>query len=159
MIAGFLYVTVLIAALGCGLVAGVFFAFSTFVMQALARLPPSEGIAAMQSINAVVLASWFMVAFFGTAAACAVVLIYSLFRWPEPGAVYLFAGSVFYLAGSVLVTVVFNVPRNKALASLAPAAPESSSRWASYISSWTIWNHVRTAASLAAAASFSIALG
>ncbi len=35
----------------CGLVAGVFFAFSTFVMSGLARLPPADGIRAMQSIN------------------------------------------------------------------------------------------------------------
>ena len=33
------------AALGCGLMAGVFFAFSTFVMKALSRIPQGEGIA------------------------------------------------------------------------------------------------------------------
>jgi uncharacterized membrane protein len=31
-----------------GLVAGVFFAFSTFVMKGLARTPPPTGVAAMQ---------------------------------------------------------------------------------------------------------------
>jgi len=41
----------LVAALGAGLNGGVFFAFSTFVMPALSRLPASQGIAAMQSIN------------------------------------------------------------------------------------------------------------
>ena len=35
------------SALGCGLIAGVFFAFSSFVMKALARLPPVQGIAAI----------------------------------------------------------------------------------------------------------------
>jgi len=44
-----LFIVTLLAALGCGLIAGVFFAFSTFVMKALARLPTSHGIAAMQS--------------------------------------------------------------------------------------------------------------
>ena len=48
---GVLYAATLVTALGCGLVAGVFFAFSTFVMAALRRLKPEEGIAAMQSIN------------------------------------------------------------------------------------------------------------
>ena len=33
----------IVATLGCALVAGVFFAFSTFAMKALARLPPHEG--------------------------------------------------------------------------------------------------------------------
>lgn len=48
---GLAYAVTLIAALGCGLVAGVFFAFSSFVMPALKRLPPAQGISAMQSIN------------------------------------------------------------------------------------------------------------
>jgi uncharacterized membrane protein len=52
MLDGLLFVLTLFAALGCGLVAGVFFAFSTFVMKALARLPAEQGIAAMQAINA-----------------------------------------------------------------------------------------------------------
>ncbi len=40
--------------LGSALVGGVFFAFSSFVMKALARVPSPEGIAAMQSINVVI---------------------------------------------------------------------------------------------------------
>ena len=88
-----LFALTLIAALGCGLIAGVFFAFSTFVMKALARLPPGEGIAAMQSINIVVLNPSFLGAFLGTAAACILAMISSLLRWHEPKALYLFAGS------------------------------------------------------------------
>jgi uncharacterized membrane protein len=38
------------AAVGCGAVGGVFFAFSGFVMPALRRLPAAQGVAAMQSI-------------------------------------------------------------------------------------------------------------
>ena len=154
-----LFALTLLAALGCGLIAGVFFAFSAFVMKALARLPPGEGIAAMQSVNVTVLNPRFMAAFLGTAAACVLALISSLLRWHEPGAVYLFFGGALYLIGSLLVTIVFNVPKNEALASVAPADPDGASLWANYVSSWTAWNHVRTAAALAAAASFSIALG
>ncbi|MFQ5572444.1 MAG: DUF1772 domain-containing protein [Rhodothermales bacterium] len=153
-----LFALTLIAALGCGLIAGVFFAFSTFVMKALVRRPPGEGIAAMQSINVVVLNPWFLGAFFGTGAACVLALIASLMRWHESGAVYLFIGSVLYLVGTLLVTIVFNVPRNKSLASVAPADPDAASLWAGYVNSWTAWNHVRTVAALAAAASFSVAL-
>jgi len=153
-----LFALTLFAALGCGLVAGVFFAFSAFVMKALARLPAGEGIAAMQSINVVVLNPWFMTAFFGTAAACVLALITSLLRWHEPGSAYLLAGSVLYLVGSLLVTIVFNVPRNEALAAVAPTDPNGAKLWAGYVASWTAWNHVRMAASLAAAASFSVAL-
>jgi len=104
------------SALGCGLVAGIFFAFSTFVMKALDRIPPEQGIAAMQSINITVINPWFMVAFLGTSAACALVAVCSLLRWSEAGAVYLLSGGLAYLIGTLLVTKVFNVPRNNALA-------------------------------------------
>ena len=153
-----LFALTFVAALGCGLVAGIFFAFSAFVMKALARLPPGQGIAAMQSINVAVLNPWFMAAFMGTAVACVLALIAALLRWHEPGAVYLFAGSTLYLVGCLLVTIVFNVPRNEALALVVPATPDGASLWAGYVSSWTAWNHVRTAASLAAAVSLTIAL-
>ena len=153
-----LFVVTLFAVLGCGLIAGVFFAFSAFVMKALARLPPGEGIAAMQSINVVVLNPWFLGVFLGTAAICVLALIASLLRWHQPGAVYLLVGAALYLLGSLLVTIMFNVPKNSALATVASTDPNAASLWAGYVASWTAWNHVRTAASLAAAASFSIAL-
>ena len=153
-----LFVVTLLAVLGCGLIAGVFFAFSAFVMKALARLPPGEGIAAMQSINIVVLNPWFLGVFLGTAAICVVALIASLLRWHQPGAVYLLFGAALFLLGSLLVTIVFNVPKNNALASVSPADPDAASLWANYVTNWSAWNHVRTAASLAATASFSIAL-
>ncbi|MGH7315845.1 MAG: DUF1772 domain-containing protein [Candidatus Rokuibacteriota bacterium] len=154
-----LFTLTLCAALGCGVVAGIFFAFSAFVMKALSRLPPGEGIAAMQSINVAVLNPWFMVAFFGTAVACVLASISSLLRWHQPGALYVLAGGVLYLVGTLLVTMVFNVPRNESLASVAPADPDGARRWTGYVATWTAWNHVRTAAALAAAASLSVALG
>lgn len=61
-------IVIISAAAGCGIVGGVFFAFSTFVMQALAALPSASGIAAMQSINLVVLNRRFLGVFFGTGA-------------------------------------------------------------------------------------------
>ena len=50
MIDGLLFVLSLFAAIGCAMMAGVF-AFSSFVMKALARLPAEQGVAAMQAIN------------------------------------------------------------------------------------------------------------
>lgn len=152
-----LFALTLFAALGCGLIAGVFFAFSSLVMKALARLSPREGIAAMQSINIVVINPLFLSVFLGTAVACALVIISSLLRW-HAGAVYSMVGGALYLVGTLMVTVVFNIPRNNALASVTPADPDSASIWASYVASWTAWNHVRAAAALAAAASLIIAL-
>jgi uncharacterized membrane protein len=154
----FLFALALFAALGCGLMAGIFFAFSAFVMKALSRLPPAQGIAAMQSINTAVINPVFLTAFLGTAAACVLAIISSLLHWHAPGAVYLLIGGVLYLAGTFLVTVAFNIPRNDALASLTPTDPNSANVWASYLTSWTAWNHVRMVAALAAAAAFILAL-
>jgi uncharacterized membrane protein len=147
----------LLAALGCGLIAGVFYAFSTFVMKALGKLPPAQGVAAMQSINVVVINPWFMTAFFGTAAICLVMMIASVLRWPEPGTLYSLVGSVLYLVGTIWVTMRFNVPRNNALAAIDPATPAAAPVWASYLATWTIWNHVRTLAAFVASALFILA--
>ena len=127
-------------------------------MHALARLPPVQGIAAMQSINVTAPNPLFMTAFLGTAAACVFLVVSSLLRWRDPGAAYLLAGSLLYLVGVILVTMVFNVPRNDALAAVAPTSDEGASLWTNYLGGWTAWNHVRTAASLAAAALLTIAI-
>lgn len=158
MVSDLRFVLTLVTALGCGLIAGLFFAFSVSVMKGLAHRPPAEGMAAMQAINVAILNVWFGGVFFGTALACIPLVILSLWDWQAPGAFYLLAGGVLYLAGSIGVTLVFNVPRNEALAAAAPAGPGSAALWRSYLTVWTAWNHVRTVASLAAMASLILAL-
>ena len=138
-------------AIGCGLIAGVFFAFSSFVMRALDRLPAPQGIAAMQSINVLAVTPVFMTALFGTAAACLLLGGSAFFVWQRPGAGYLLIGSLFYVVGTVLVTILFNVPRNDALAAVDPASADGARIWADYVSSWTAWNHMRTVAAVVAA--------
>ena len=51
MIDGIQLYLVMATALACGLMSGAFYAFSSFVMAGLKRLPTEQGIAAMQSIN------------------------------------------------------------------------------------------------------------
>ena len=153
-----LFVLTFVSALGAGLMAGFFFAFSACVMTALGRQPPAGGISAMQSINVVVLNPWFFVAFFGTAAVCLALLFAALIGWSEPGALFLLLGSLAYLVGSILVTIVFNVPLNNRLAAVSPDSSEAAAMWTRYRSDWTAGNHVRTVACLAAAAAFTAAL-
>jgi uncharacterized membrane protein len=149
-----LYALALIAALGSGLVAGVFFAFSTLVMKALARLAPAEGIAAMQSINVVVLNPWFLGAFMGTALASGAAIIAALFHWRSNVSVALIAGGLFYLIGAFGVTMMCNVPRNELLAKVVRTDDLAVAVWSEYLRTWTGWNHVRTAAGFIAAAAF-----
>lgn len=146
------------AAVGSGIMSGFFFSFSAVVMKALGRLQPHEGTAAMNSINVVVLNAWFFTAFFGTGAVCAVVAAWALLNRSDPGAMYALAGSALYLVGVIGVTVARNVPLNHALAAADPGTAEGARFWLRYLSVWTTWNHVRTAAPLAACAAFVMAL-
>jgi uncharacterized membrane protein len=153
-----LYIVTFAAALGSGLVAGIFFAFATFVMGALARIQQAAGISAMQSINVVVLNPVFLSVFVGTAIPCAVLTLSALLGWSSPRSIYLIAGSLLYAIGCFGVTMMFNVPLNDALAAVAPDSTEGANLWMRYLSVWTNWNHVRTAASLLASAFFILAL-
>ena len=155
---GVLYAATLVTALGCGLVAGVFFAFSTFVMPALKRLPPAHGIAAMQSINELAVTPAFMTALFGTAAACLGLVAWAVISLGERPAALVLVGGALYLIGTIGVTIARNVPLNDRLAKLDPQGAEAAGRWDEYVRKWTAWNHVRSAASLAAAATLTIAL-
>lgn len=158
MFSNLLFALTLLSALGSGLIAGAFFAFSTFVMGALGRLPAPHGIAAMQSLNTVVINPWFLGVFIGTAAACALLVAAALLAWQEPGAMLLLVGALLYFAGTFLVTMFFNVPLNDALAAVGPESSAGASLWTRYLSTWTNWNHVRTIAALAASALLTIAL-
>ncbi len=163
MIDGYARALTLVAALGVGLVAGVFFAFSTFVMAALGRLPAAQGIAAMQAINTEAPTPRFMTALFGTAVVCVALAVSACGRLGKPAglgkpaAAYQLIGSVLYLAGTV-VTMAYHVPRNDALALADPTASGAAADWTRYRAGWTAWNHVRTLTSLAGALALTLAL-
>jgi uncharacterized membrane protein len=146
-----------IAALGSALIAGVFFAFSTFVMRALARRPAPEAVAAMQAINLTVINPLFLGAFLGAAAACAAAIALALLTH-SPASTLTIVGSAFYLLGAFGVTMAFNVPLNNAFAALDPTTPDAADRWSAYARDWNRWNHVRTFAALAAATCLTLAL-
>jgi len=149
----------LIAALGSGLMAGLFFAFSSFIMTALAKLPPEHGIAAMNSINVTILNATFGLAFFGTAVLCLCLGVASILRWAEPGSAWLLIGSLLYLVGVIGVTIAFNVPLNDALAAVSPTSPEGATLWTRYLAEWLPWNHVRTLANIGALIALILAYG
>ncbi len=156
MLDRYLFSLTFTAAIGCGLVAGVFFAFSTFVMPALARLQPDRGIVAMQSINITAINPLFMLALLGTAGVCILLIITLLPKWHQPSSACLLVGSLLYLVGTVGVTIAFNVPLNDALAKVEPDSVEGAKVWAAYLVTWTFWNHVRTLTALAASAIFTL---
>lgn len=144
--------------LGAALIGGVFFAFSSFIMQALARLPAAQGIAAMQSINAAVLNRSFLGAFMGTAALSLLVGVLTILDRGTPSTAYGLAGALAYLGGTFLVTLLGNVPLNNRLAEVSATDPEAQALWTHYLKRWTRLNSLRTVAALAAALLFTLAL-
>ena len=150
-------VMLVIAAVASGLMGGVFFAFSTFVMKGLRALPPAQGIEAMQAINITAVQPPLMLALFGTALASAVVGVNALTDLDDPAKSWGLAGAALYLVGVLVLTAVYQVPRNNALASVDPGAPDAAARWARYAAGWTAGNHVRTVTPLLAAVAFTIA--
>lgn len=135
-------VATIAAAVGSGLSGGVFFAFSTFVMPALGRLPAAQGITAMQAINVDAINAPFMAVLFGSGVIGVGVAGVALAQ-KEQGAPWFVAAALVYLGGTLLVTMACNVPLNEALADLEPAGAPSAALWARYVAHWTNWNHVR----------------
>ena len=151
-----IFVLVVVAAIGSGLVAGIFYAFSSFVMAALGRLPAAHGAAAMNSINVTVITPSFMALFIGTTLLGLLLGGGSLFWWNHPAAKLVLAASLLYVIGCFGVTMAFNVPLNNRLA--AGDATQAAAFWPRYLEAWTTWNHVRTAAPLLSAILFAAAL-
>ena len=147
---------VFVGAIGSGIAAGIFFAFSSFVMPALQRIQSAQGVAAMKLINTEVINFSFMGAFCGTGLPCVVLGVGSLFMWTHEAAKFVLVG-LLYLVGRFGITVVFNVPLNDKLARIADPT-EAVSFWPEYVALWTRWNRVRTIASVASAALFTASL-
>ena len=143
------YVTLIAwpVAISSGLMAGTYFAFSSFIMQSLSALDGVEGMRAMNAINEVILRSLFMPLFFASAVFALVLVGGGLWTWGEPNSLWATAAGSIYVIGMFGVTAVFNVPLNNAL---AKAGCESNPEqvWAHYCTVWTRWNSVRAVASL-----------
>jgi uncharacterized membrane protein len=133
----------LVAAIGAGLNGGVFFAFSSFVMPAIDRLPASQSVRTMQSINREAPQPPFMALFLGTALVCAVLGVAALTRLDAVASKYQLAGAVAYLLAIVL-TAAYHIPRNNALDQVDPSAADVDSVWRRYSTQWTRGNHLRT---------------
>ena len=145
----------LTAAAGAGVVGGVLYGFSAFVMRGLDASSPATAIAAMQQINRFAPRGPLLVPLVGTALLCLLLAVRSVIDlldgdrsswWP-------LAGAALYLVAFV-ITAAYHVPRNDALMKLDPHATDAAAAWRDYSAGWTRMNHVRTAAALASAAAF-----
>lgn len=144
------------SAIGCGLMAGLYFAFSTFILQAFDRLGPMPAAQAMNAINVQIVRSLFMPLFLGTTLTSAALAVIGLTRPGTPGAVTMLAGGAIYVIGMFVVTMAFNVPLNNALT--AASGADVAAAWPHYVQRWLLWNHIRTLASTLGCALFVVAI-
>lgn len=136
-----------LAVLAYALVAGVFLAFSDFLMRALSVTKGQSGAEAMQAVNREVFNWVFMALFLGLAPISLLFAAHGAMHVAEaPKAVMMLAGLIYFL-GCFGVTVVFNVPMNKVLEGMEPSADATQDYWRhTYLPRWTFWNTVRTIA-------------
>ncbi|MGH3588753.1 MAG: DUF1772 domain-containing protein [Pseudonocardia sp.] len=150
-------VIALLGVLGCGLMAGLFFAFSTAVMPGLRLRPPVEGLAAMQEMNRTILNPLFGIVFGGTAVLCLLLAVGAPFSG-RGGTAWIVIGALLYLVGSTGLTMVVNVPMNNRLDAADPTSAEGQAFWSDYLARWTAWNHVRALACAAATVALTVGL-
>lgn len=132
------------ATVSVGIMAGIYFAFSVFVMQSLDALDRPAGMMAMQSINRIIQKSLFLPLFFLSSLACLLIAVMGVMQWGGPGVWQMITGGMLYVIGMLIVTIVGNVPLNNALEATAVDGPEAETMWRHYMRRWLPWNHVRT---------------
>lgn len=154
---GTITIIIVVSIAGAGLVTGLLFAFSNFVMRALADLPSDDGMFVMQRINETIINPMFLVLFLGTPVLCLIVAVNSGLNMNEVGSLYLLVGALAYLIGPFGITVLFNIPLNNLLA--RTDVSNSSEIWPMYQKKWQWWNHIRTYIGMASILLMAMGLG
>ncbi|MFD0489816.1 DUF1772 domain-containing protein [Saccharopolyspora spinosporotrichia] len=147
-----------VAGVGAGVNAGVFFAFSAVIMPGLHELPAAVAIPAMQAFNRAAVTAPFMLVLLGTAMLCVVVIIRGFMRWSTASGWWMLGGAVVYLLAAIVITGVCSVPINDAIDALTPFSSGAVARWGDLSTQWLWWNHLRALGSIGAAAALAIAI-
>jgi len=116
-----------------GLLAGLYFAYAVSVMPALKAMDDTTFVTVMNRINVVIVNPLFLTVFLGAPAACVALLF-----WEQDA---LTIATAVLGVVTLLVTVVFNIPLNNALA--AGGSRDGFER------PWVLWNAVRTLTGIA----------
>ncbi|MEV0197068.1 anthrone oxygenase family protein [Nonomuraea sp. NPDC050691] len=134
-----------------GLMAGLFYTFSTTVMPAFNAIEPAQATAAMRSINKKILNPLFLPVFLLAPVASLVTGVLLLVDGAATAGVLFLAAGAVYLLGTLGATSALNVPMNNALEA-------GSMDWSAYAPRWTTWNHVRSLSCVAALVLAGVAL-
>ena len=141
----------LLLALWSAVIAGVFSAFSEFVMRALRQARPAAGIESMQHINRTVLRTQFVAGIVSIPPISIGFAGYALSALTGEIAAVVTCAAIIFCLGVFLTTVIGNVPMNNRLAGFSPDSTQAEVYWSEYTRIWTRLNHVRALASLVTA--------
>jgi len=147
-----------IAILSGGIVSGIFFAFSDFIMKSFASISETSAIDAMTEINRRVYRSIFIIGIWAVALLGALLIYAGMYHTEPAVSFWLIAGGSIYIIGVVAVSFLFNIPMNHKLQSLGSNNPNSSDYWKRYLTKWTRWNHVRSGSAVISTACYLVAL-
>lgn len=127
-----------------GIMAGVYFAFSVFVMKSFAQLPAFQAAQAMNKINDVIVNTLFLPIFFGSTLCYIGIIILQFFDWQSGHSEIMIAAAIIYIIGMFLVTAFGNVPLNNRLKASETNDQDLTLLWPPYLYKWTRLNHLRT---------------
>ncbi len=148
--------TLLVAVVSTGLMAGLFTAFTYSVMPGLHRSSDRTFVEAMQHINTAILNPAFIIPFMGS---IPVLILATTLAWRGTGRsvlIWIVAATVLYLI-AFIVTSGVNVPLNDTLAAAGDPTDPAAVR-ADFESPWVAWNIVRAVLHTAAFACLAWAL-
>lgn len=152
-------VTLVLAAVTAGLMAGLFAGFAYAVMPGLRRSDDGAFIEVMQNINVVIVNPLFMTLFAGGLAA-GLAAVVTNWRSDDPAVRYwAIAGFVCYLV-MFMITSGASVPLNDKLAAAGDLSqiPDPAVVRAQFEEPWVAWNIARTVANVGALGCFALAL-
>ena len=147
----------LFLALWSAVVAGVFCAFSEFVMSALLKTEASGAVEAMQHINRDVIKTPFVAGIFSIAVLSFFFTLYSLAVFEGAALFTLVLAALVYLSSVFLMTMFGNVPLNNTLERLDHKSEEARDYWREYAQNWTRLNHVRSLGGVLSAGLYAVA--
>src|SRR3712207_2766784 len=115
--------TLTLATLTTGLLAGFFYAYASSVTLGLALLPDEQYVEAMQAINATVRNGVFAFSFFGAGLSLLLAVAVHTPRLRSRRFLVIALAAMLYIGGGFMVTFLVNVPMNEELARVGDVDP------------------------------------
>ena len=143
-----------------GLMGGIYFTFSVFVMKALNQLPPLQAGEAMNKINDVIINTLFLPVFFISTLWHAGLIVWCFADWKNPQSTIMITAALLYIVGMFGVTVFGNVPLNNKLKFSIDKKDEQSliQSWKEYYQPWARLNHLRMTSCIFSCALLTLAI-